>query len=66
MCAGAIVQARIRRLIFAAPEPKMGAAGSVLNIFANKRLNSHTAVKSGILADESKAILQQFFQQKRK
>ena len=66
MCVGAIVQARIRRLIFAAPEPKMGAAGSVLNIFANKRLNSHTAVKSGILADESKAILQQFFQQKRK
>ena len=66
MCAGAIVQARIRRLIFAAPEPKMGAAGSGLNIFANKRLHSHTAVKSGILADESKAILQQFFQQKRK
>lgn len=66
MCAGAIVQARIRRVIFAAHEPKMGAAGSVLNIFANKKLNAHTAVHSGVLADESRAILQRFFAARRK
>lgn len=66
MCAGAIVQARIRRVIFAAHEAKTGAAGSVLNIFENKQLNSHTAVRSGILADESRAILQDFFAARRK
>lgn len=65
MCAGAIVQARIRRLIFAATEPKMGAAGSVLNVFDNKKLNAHTAVHSGILAQESRALLQRFFAARR-
>lgn len=65
MCAGAIIQARIRRLIFAAFEPKMGAAGSVLNMFTDRRLNGHTAVHSGVLSDESLLILQHFFQKKR-
>lgn len=65
MCASAILQARIRRVIFAAHEPKMGAAGSVVNLFAIKPLNAHTAVKSGILADESRQLLQQFFHAKR-
>lgn len=66
MCAGAIVQSRVQRLIFAAPEHKTGAAGSVLNVFADKRLNAHTAVHSGILAEESLLILQNFFQLRRK
>lgn len=65
MCASAILQARIRRVIFAAHEPKTGAAGSVINLFEIKQLNSHTAVQSGVLADESRQLLQQFFQRKR-
>lgn len=66
MCAGAIMQARIARLIFAASEPKTGAAGSVHNLFAIKQLNPHTAVFGGVLADTSQQLLQQFFQQRRK
>ena len=65
MCTGAIMQARIRRLIFAAPEPKSGAAGSVVNLFADKRLNPHTAVLGGVLADEARSLLQRFFQHRR-
>ncbi|QMT31266.1 tRNA adenosine(34) deaminase TadA [Alysiella filiformis] len=65
MCASAILQARIRRLIFAAPEPKTGAAGSVLDLFAMKNWNAHTAVLGGVLADESRQLLQDFFQSKR-
>ncbi len=65
MCASAILQARIARLIFAATEPKTGAAGSILNLFAQKKLNNHTAILSGILADESRLILQNFFALKR-
>ena len=66
MCASALMQARVARVIFAASEPKMGAAGSVVDLFANKVLNAHTAVSGGVLADEAQAILQQFFQNKRK
>lgn len=65
MCAGALMQARVARVIFAASEPKTGAAGSVVNLFANKTLNAHTAVSGGVLADEAQAILQRFFQKKR-
>ena len=65
MCASAILQARVARVIFAAPEPKTGAAGSVINLFADKRLNAHTAVCGGVLADESQVMLQQFFRQRR-
>lgn len=64
MCAGAIIQARIKRLIFAAAEAKTGAAGSVLNLFAHP-LNRHTAVLGGIAAGSSRALLQDFFQQQR-
>lgn len=66
MCASAITQARIRRVVFGAAEAKTGAAGSVLNLFAQKTLNPHTAVLGGILADESQKLLQAFFQNKRK
>ena len=65
MCAGAIMQSRIRRLIYAAAEPKTGAAGSVLDLFANKQLNPHTAVQGGVLAAESAQLLQRFFQARR-
>ncbi len=65
MCAGAIMQARIRRLIYAAPEPRSGAAGSVVNLFAEPLLNSHTAVLGGVLQEEAAALLQDFFRRRR-
>lgn len=65
MCAGAVMQARIRRLVYAAPEPRSGAAGSVVNLFAEPLLNSHTAVRGGVLAEEAQALLQGFFQTRR-
>lgn len=65
MCAGAIIQARIKRLIYAAAEPKTGAAGSIINLFNNKMLNNHTAVHGGILSKQSVKLLQDFFQKKR-
>ncbi len=65
MCAGALLQARVRRVIYGAAEPKTGAAGSVLDLFSDGRLNKHTAVTGGILADECQVLLQNFFAQKR-
>lgn len=66
MCASALIQARVGRVIYAAQEPKTGAAGSVLDLFANKTLNNHTAVLGGVLAVESQDLLQDFFQSRRK
>ena len=66
MCASAIIQARVYRVIYGAAEPKTGAAGNVVNLFANPLLNKHTAIKGGILEDECKAVLQAFFQTRRK
>ena len=65
MCASAMIQARVARVVFAAPEPKTGAAGSVINLFENKQLNSHTALLGGVLVDEAKQQLQAFFRQRR-
>ncbi len=61
MCAGAIMQARIRRLVFGAPDPKTGACGSVVNLFAEPRLNHHTLVTRGVLAEECGGLLKEFF-----
>jgi tRNA(adenine34) deaminase len=61
MCAGAIMQARIRRLVFGAPDPKTGACGGVVDLFAEARLNHHTTVTGGALAEECAALLKQFF-----
>jgi tRNA(adenine34) deaminase len=66
MCAGAILHARISRLVYGAPDPKTGAAGSVLNLFADNRLNHHTEVEGGILAEACARMLQSFFQDRRK
>ena len=65
MCAGAILHARISRLVYGAPDPKTGAAGSVLNLFADNRLNHHTEVEGGILAEACGRMLQSFFQERR-
>jgi tRNA(Arg) A34 adenosine deaminase TadA len=65
MCSSALMQARVRRVVYGAAEPKSGAAGSVVNLFAEPRLNPHSAVKGGILAAECRALLQDFFRQRR-
>ena len=61
MCAGAIMHARIARLVFAAADPKTGACGSVVDLFAEARLNHHAQVEGGVLAAESAALLSSFF-----
>lgn len=61
MCAGAIVQARISRLVFGAWDPKGGACGSIFNILAEQRLNHRVTVAGGVLAEESRRLLQEFF-----
>jgi tRNA(adenine34) deaminase len=65
MCAGAIMQARIRRLVFGAADPKTGACGSVVDLFAEPRLNHQTAVTGGVLTDECGALLRRFFAERR-
>ena len=65
MCAGAIVQARIPRLVYGATDEKAGAAGTLYNICQDDRLNHCLDMTSGVLADESAALLRQFFQARR-
>ncbi len=65
MCAGAIVQARIPRLVYGAADEKAGAAGTLYNICQDDRLNHCLDMTSGVLADESAALLRQFFQARR-
>jgi tRNA(adenine34) deaminase len=65
MCAGAMQHARIKRLVYGAPDPKTGACGSVVDLFAEARLNHHTTVRAGVLADESAALLSSFFSERR-
>jgi tRNA(Arg) A34 adenosine deaminase TadA len=65
MCAQALLHARVKRVVFAAFEPKMGAAGSVLNLFDMPALNHHTVVQSGVLADEAAELMRVFFEQRR-
>jgi tRNA(adenine34) deaminase len=66
MCAGAIMHARIARLVFGASDPKTGACGSVVDLFAEPRLNHHADVTGGIAADESAALLGAFFASRRR
>jgi tRNA(adenine34) deaminase len=65
MCSGAIMQARIRRVVFGASDPKTGAAGSVIDLYAESRLNHHTEIEGGILAPECAASLSAFFAARR-
>jgi tRNA(adenine34) deaminase len=65
MCAGAIIQARLSRVIFGARDPKCGAVVSLYNILADKRLNHQVEITEGILPEECGEIISRFFQQKR-
>lgn len=65
MCAQALMHARFSRVVFAAPDPKTGAAGSVLNLFDERRLNHHTRVEGGLLADAAGNLLRDFFVERR-
>jgi tRNA(adenine34) deaminase len=65
MCAGAVVQARIPRLVYGATDDKAGAAGTLYNVCQDARLNHILDVTPGVLADESVALLRQFFQARR-
>jgi tRNA(adenine34) deaminase len=65
MCAGALIHARIARLVYGAADPKAGAAGSTVQVINHPRLNHRMEVTAGVLADKCSEILQQFFRQKR-
>ena len=65
MCAGAMIHARLDRLVFAAADPKAGAAGSVISVVNPPRLNHQMQVEQGILADESSELLKGFFRERR-
>lgn len=65
MCAGALMHARVARVVFGAPDPKTGACGSVVDLFAEPRLNHHASVQGGVLLDECAAVLRDFFRARR-
>jgi tRNA(adenine34) deaminase len=65
MCAGAIVLARVPRVVYGAADPKAGAAGSVIDVLAEPRFNHRPEVAGGLLADESATLLRQFFASRR-
>jgi tRNA(adenine34) deaminase len=65
MCAMALMHARLRRVVYGATDPKTGAAGSVIDLFAEPRLNHHTAVAGGVLAEASARLLREFFDERR-
>ncbi len=65
MCVGAMFHARVQRVVFGAPDPKTGAAGGVVDLFANDQLNHHAVVEGGVLADDCGALLRGFFATRR-
>jgi tRNA(adenine34) deaminase len=65
MCAGAIFHSRLSRVLFAALDPKTGAAGSATDAFSLSAINHHCKVEGGLMAEESAELLQDFFRQRR-
>ena len=66
MCSGAMLHARLARVVYGAGDPKTGACGSVLNLFEQPALNHQTAIEGGVLADECGAFLRRFFAERRR
>ena len=65
MCAGAIIHARLARLVYGAADPKTGACGSVIDLFAKRELNHHTRVERGVAGERCAALLSRFFAARR-
>lgn len=65
MCSGAMMHARLARVVYAATDPKTGACGSVVNLFGEEKLNHHTGVVGGVLAGEASLMLKAFFAERR-
>jgi len=65
MCSGAMMHARLAKVVYGATDPKTGACGSVLNLFEQEQLNHHTAIAGGVMADECGAMLKSFFAARR-
>jgi len=65
MCSGAILHARVERLVFGALDPKTGAAGSVLDVFSSKEINHQTSVEGGVMSEECGQLLRSFFKERR-
>lgn len=66
MCAGAIFHARVARVVYGAPEPKTGAAGSVVDLFSEMRLNHHAEIVGGLMAEQCGGLVSAFFAEKRR
>ena len=65
MCAGAMLHARLDRVVYGAPDPKTGAAGSVLDVFSSKQINHQTTVEGGVMGEECGQLLRSFFRERR-
>jgi len=65
MCSGAMMHARLARVVYGATDPKTGACGSVVNLFNEEKLNHHTEVVGGLMAEEASAMLKAFFAERR-
>lgn len=66
MCAGAMLHARLARVVYGANDPKTGAGGSVVNLFEQNQLNHHTALRGGVLAQDCSTLLKEFFVERRR
>jgi tRNA(adenine34) deaminase len=66
MCSGAMMHARLARVVYGASDPKTGTCGSIVNLFEQERLNHHTELVGGVLAEECGALLREFFAERRK
>jgi tRNA(adenine34) deaminase len=65
MCAGALLHARVYRIVYGATDPKTGAAGSVLDVFSSKQLNHQTIIEGGVMGQECGQLLREFFKERR-